>query len=152
MSVNHIWLHRISAGYSVHLCLTISNHYTCFHFRLAYGNFEDCPANSCLDVRDHRSSTPLSGAYYMNITDSCTMESNITKVGWRQKVADLDFSLVDTCLPMSHISIQPPHLHIIYLWHLDHNVTMSRKMHKITSHSTAHEHVQLCSTVVVTSG
>ena len=48
--------------------------------RLIYGNFPDYPANSCLDIRDHRSSTPPSGAYYINITDPCTEESNITKV------------------------------------------------------------------------
>ena len=48
--------------------------------RLAYGNFEEYPANSCLDIRDHRLSTPPSKAYYINTTDSCTEESNITKV------------------------------------------------------------------------
>ena len=48
--------------------------------RLAFGNFEEHPANSCLEIRDHRLSTPPSKAYYINTTDSCTEESDLTKV------------------------------------------------------------------------
>ena len=67
-----------------------------FTSRLAYGNFEEFPANSCLDIRDHRPSTPPSGAYYMNITDPCTMESNIIKVRRAQEVGDLEFTCINS--------------------------------------------------------
>ena len=72
----------ISAGYSIGVSQSPSTLNSLLLFsRLVYGNFPDYPAKSCLDIRDNRSSTPPSGAYYINITDPCTGESNITKVG-----------------------------------------------------------------------
>ena len=68
---------------------TIVLHFSCHHSfqfsfvftsRLMNGNFKECPANSCLDARHARPSIPPSRAYYMNIRDPCTGESNITKV------------------------------------------------------------------------
>ena len=54
------------------LCLLFS--------RLIHGNSEEYPASSCKEVRDFRTSLPPSEAYYINFTDPCTEESNITEV------------------------------------------------------------------------
>ena len=75
--------HGIRARHSIGVSQCPSTIYALLLFSrliIFYGNFPDYPANSCLDIRDHRSSTPPSGTYYINITDPCTGESNIMKV------------------------------------------------------------------------